>query len=184
MARIRAQWRRLEPVVASSKNEAVREWLEDLDGSEVERGTYVIRLARPFTISYPSARSPVLYIGEGSTRKRLEQHLTSWISKLGQMIPQAKIDARICQPRVQRNENAYREVEADLLSVFCERYGALPLFNRNKEYFGTPNSYSQSFLSVLNPGKGKGFESALEPLGKREPKFRAYKSWRTVEVFN
>ena len=184
MALIRSQWRKLDPVSVEETDEAIRSWLREFSATDIERGVYVIRLARPYTITYPkdSRKSPVLYIGEGSTKSRLEKHLATWVRKLGRVIPNALIDARVTEPRVQRNYNAYREVEADLLSYFCDKYGALPLFNSNREMFGTPNRYTRNFLEVLDPGRGRGFEWALTPLGSRDPSFTKCKGWRDVTV--
>ena len=182
MAVIRAQWRVLEKISVADKQASIEEWLEDISDSEVDRGVYVIRLSRPYTILYPNRRSPVLYIGEGNTRGRLRSHLSKWVTEFARIIPEMSIDARICQPRVQKNAEAYKEVEADLLSHFCQVYGAIPIFNRNKEYFGTPNEYTRKFLDVLNPGRGRGYKWALQPLGNDEPRFREYQPWRDVRV--
>ena len=184
MALIRSQWRKLDPVSVAETDEAIKEWLKDFGETDIGRGVYVIRLARPYTIVYPkeNRKSPVLYIGEGSTKKRLEKHLATWVRKFGRIIPSALIDARVTEPRVQRNYNAYREVEADLLSYFCEKYGSLPLFNSNREMFGTPNRYTRQFMQVLDPGRGRGYEWALTPLGNQDPTFSKCKPWREVAV--
>ncbi|WP_156025766.1 hypothetical protein [Sulfitobacter sp. 20_GPM-1509m] len=182
MALIRSQWRKLEPVSVSQTDRAIREWLKDLDETEIERGVYVIRFARPYSVNYPNRPSPVLYIGEGDTLKRLQGHLKNWLRDLSKTMPGVWIDARVTQPRVQRNAEAYKEVEADLLSYFCEVYGAMPLFNKNKEYFGTSNQYTRTFLNVLNPGSGKGYKWAISPLRSNERQLKMFKPWRAVEV--
>lgn len=135
---------------------------------------YVIRVNRPYSFRYPKAHSPVAYIGKGHAQQRLTSHLNTWIPHLSGTIADLKLTIWYCQPVVRRLGKICGDVEADLIKRFKERYGHLPLRNRN-----TPNArYAHTYDAneaerVLRPGSGKGYHWAIEPL-RSSPFFRSH----------
>lgn len=165
MAKITSEWQKLgSPTNASDGWKPIKNLLANLDSNLPKKGVYVIRMCRPFSINYPKRPSPVLYIGEGQIKKRLTEHLKSWVIDLAADMPNLRIEIRTTEPKIRNNNAAHKDVEADLLWKFCELYGALPLLNRQNEYHERLHIYRKGFFNVLNPGSGKGYKWALLPV--------------------
>lgn len=128
------------------------------------RAVYVIRIKRPYAFSYGEDYSPVAYIGKGQAQKRITSHLKSWIPKLAEKIPDLKVKIFFCEPRVQWHGTICEHVEADLIYIFQQTYGAIPLRNRVCPGVWGEHYYDPKDLHVLHPGKGKGFHWAIRPL--------------------
>lgn len=140
---------------------------------QISRSVYVIRAADSFAIKYPIKYSPTLYIGEGRFKQRITSH-RKWLSAIYGLAGEFNLEVAICVPRVRHNEQAYKDFEAHLLSVFSKRYGSLPLQNKNHEHTKFGHSYERiATTAVLGPGKGKKYQWALEPL-KANPFFKTY----------
>ena len=77
-------------------------------------------------------------------------------------------------PRARRNHEAFKDVEADLISKFATRFGDKPYKNRRKESHSRDHTYDPAELSLaFGLGKGVGYHFAIEPVGSsplRRPK--------------
>lgn len=134
-----------------------------------DHAIYVIRIERPFTFLYQTEdtekHSPVVYIGKGQFQKRITTHIKSWVGHLSSSIPGLKISIFHCEPKKQRLGPICEDVEADLLAIFEETYGRLPLRNRRREPRRGHHEYDVTQINrVLHPGSGKGFHWAIKPL--------------------
>ena len=136
------------------------------DYEQLSRAVYVIRLNGKFLIRYPWGKSPLVYIGEGDLPTRLKSHnaMKSWMGELGSLLDKATFKVGIACPRVSRAEDTYKDLEAHLLEVFANKYGCVPLRNRQFESRLFNHSYSQKDVKhALNPWQGKRYEWAVEP---------------------
>jgi hypothetical protein len=139
----------------------------------LSRAVYVIRAADSFAIKYPFKYSPTLYIGEGRFKQRVTSH-RKWLSAIYDLTGEFALEVAICAPRVRNNDQAHKEFEAHLLSVFSKRYGSLPLRNKNHESVRFGHIYERvATTEVLGPGQGKKYKWALEPL-KANPFYKGY----------
>ena len=137
------------------------------------RCVYVIRAADSFAIRYPYKYSPTLYIGEGRFKQRITSH-RKWLATIHELTGKFALEVAICFPRVRNNDQAHKEFEAHLLSVFFKRFGSLPLRNKIHESKHFQHSYERvATTEVLGPGKGKRYKWALEPL-TANPFYKAY----------
>lgn len=128
------------------------------------KAVYVIRLKSPFSISYPSRHTPVLYIGEGHVLSRLVSH-RKWASRMQDLGYRFGLEVAVCFPRVQKNAAAYKTFEAHLLKVFSDRYGSLPLKNSINEAMAFNHQYNRVATSgILGPGSGAKHMWAIRPL--------------------
>ncbi|HDZ75617.1 MAG TPA: hypothetical protein ENH55_23195 [Aurantimonas coralicida] len=165
MAKIPANWQKFRaPVTAADGWKNMKIWLADFESNLPSKSVYVIRTNRPFSINYRNKASPVLYIGEGNFQKRFRSHMKRWISDLSTHFPNLEIDVRFQPIKVRNNPAAYKEVEADLIWSFAERYGSTPMFNSQFEYHEKVHIYENGFFNVLHPGSGKGYHWGLTPL--------------------
>src|ERR1700732_3141364 len=103
----------------------------DLNLSSIERCVYVVRIAHTYCIEYRHRASPTLYIGRGSFKQRITAHI-EWINELATELRDLEIQVWFFMPRVQRNANAYKTVEADLIEEFVRENGSVPWFNSNR----------------------------------------------------
>jgi hypothetical protein len=170
------QWQRLEWLPEET-------WRRDTLPNLLDRGfkplalkrcVYVIRLNGDFCIDYPSGESPVVYIGEGAFGSRIVQH-RSWMAELRDLVGEFAFQVRIAIPRVRRNPAAYKDTEAALLLRFKERYGSLPLWNKQLEYRRHPHYVyeQQSVDDAIGLGSGKRYKWALKPM-KASPFYADY----------
>lgn len=129
------------------------------------RSVYVIRLTGSFMINYPNEPSPVLYIGKGTFKNRLNSH-RSWLQEFFNHLSGAKFEIRYCLPRVKNNLGVETEVEAYLHHRFVERYGMLPINNKQlgkitKTHTFTPAKALDKAISI---GRGNKPHWAMVPL--------------------
>lgn len=141
---------------------------EESYGIFSERAVYVFRIRRPFSFNYEEGHSPVAYIGKGQAQRRITAHLKSWVKEIGRTAPGAEIEILFCEPRAPKVRTVCEGVEADLIAMFEERYGEIPLRNRNRPPKSLTRHYSPADLWILHPGKGPGFHWALRPLPSSE----------------
>ena len=113
-----------------------------VDSLNDSRTVYVIRVGAPFSLSYPLQPSPVVYIGKGAVWNRLSACHSKWISKIQQKLG-TRFEFSFCSPRRQKYENAYAQVEADLIQLFVAKFGTLPLMNSRKEWPDKQWSYDR-----------------------------------------
>lgn len=97
--------------------------------SKVTQGLYVITLSDNLSIDYNGRPSKVLYIGRGKIRERIQCHLKMWLRYLSDSLQDIALDIWMAEVRVNGNKNAYKEVEADLLNDFLNKFGCHPLQN-------------------------------------------------------
>ncbi len=102
------------------------------DLSKPSQCVYVIRLKGDVAISYGADFSPTIYIGEGNAASRLYGH-ANWIAELLVAVPNAEIEIRVADCVRTNDTKLCQYVEADLISMFIERYKCLPWFNRQRE---------------------------------------------------
>ena len=65
---------------------------------------------------------------------------------------------------MKNNVRAHRDVEADLLWYFADKFGSIPLMNKQREYHSRYHEYDDGFFKPLQSEKGKGYLWALRPL--------------------
>ena len=126
------------------------------------QAVYVIRTKKPFAIQYPERFSPTIYIGEGNLIPRLNIH-RKWLKTLQEQGHQFQFEVAFCLPRLVGNKEAYKDYEAFLLSQFRDKFGALPLHNKQNESLDYSHEYSQT-ESVIGPTKGLRYHWAIQPL--------------------
>ncbi len=169
MSKIQPQWYSLALTPSDTSSEITRK-LErrGIDLMDVPNAVYVIRLASAFLIQYSrNGLSPVLYIGEGRLRARLNQH-RKWLHKLQLLLPKATFEVKVCFPRNPRKEPLNKEYESHLLQRFCKQYGQLPLRNRKQQLIDGGIDFSETGRQqVLGPGTGKRYTWAIAPLPGR-----------------
>ena len=105
-----------------------------------------------------------MYIGEGDFGTRLKSHLKNWIQPLVQNFKDLTIEVCFAEIKVKGNSSAYKDVEADLLWRFAEKYGSVPLMNRQFEYHSHDHVYDKSFFKPIQSEKGAGYLWAIRPL--------------------
>ena len=118
---------RVDKIRKDLPSDAARKDLED------ERAVYVIKILPPFSLSYPLQPSPVIYLGKGKVWNRLSQGHSKWIKKIHEKLG-VRFLVNYCCPRRQKYEAAYENVEADLIQMFVDKFGTLPLMNGRKEW--------------------------------------------------
>ena len=132
--------------------------------STIERCVYVVRIAHTYCIEYRLRASPTLYIGRGNFQQRITAHIL-WINELANLLRDLEIEVWFFTPRVRRNSNAYKTVEADLIEEFVREMGSVPWFNTNRpqpvyEYAYAPKL---TFRHAVLQGRGSHFPWALRP---------------------
>ncbi len=163
------QWYSLTLKASDTSSEITRKLeRKGVDLLDVPNAVYVIRLASAFLIEYSkSGLSPVLYIGEGRLRSRLNQH-RKWLHKLQLLLPEAAFEVKVCFPRGPENQPLNKEYESHLLQRFCKQYGQLPLRNRKRQLNAGDIDFSKTGRQqVLGPGTGKRYTWAIKPLPKK-----------------
>jgi len=106
-----------------------------------ERGVYVIRTIKPYIINYRKGLSPTIYIGRGNVADRLYYHM-EWIKRLIDTFDGIDIEIMYCTPRLRGSKDIYKDVEADLLSFFGDKYKDMPLKNWRPENAVRDNRYT------------------------------------------
>ena len=171
MSNINVQWHSIT-LKASDTSSEITQKLErkGVDLLDVPHAVYVIRIASAFLIEYSKSRfSPVIYIGEGKLRARLNMH-RSWLHKLQLLLPQAKFEVKVCFPRDSHNQPLNKEYESHLLQHFLKQYGQLPLRNRKQQLNAGGIDFSKTGRQqVLGPGTGKRYTWTIKPLPRKVP---------------
>jgi hypothetical protein len=152
------------PLVKKSATETTR-----LNLSAIERCVYVVRIAHTYCIEYRLRASPTLYIGRGSFQQRITAHI-NWINELALLLRDLEIQVWFFTPRVKRNANAYKTVEADLIEEFVKENGSVPWFNRNRPWPVYNHSYEPilKFRHAVLQGRGSHFPWSIRPNGNDE----------------
>lgn len=132
---------------------------------ELVRVVYVVRTKGQFSIEYAKGSSPVLYIGEGNFKNRINSHRKRWLSELIDLVGDFPIEIAVSIPRARNNTYVYRDVEADLIWEFYHIYGMVPFFNGQKEYSKKYHEYKEyyEFIKPLQIGKGKRIPWTIKP---------------------
>jgi hypothetical protein len=131
------------------------------------KSVYIIRLKAPFSIMYDEGYSPVLYIGRGDFQTRVTNHLKNWLNPLAKSLNSGFFEILFSVPKARNNVDFYKDVEADLIDVFVERYGIKPLNNLKRESVTRAHVYSEVELKeAFGFGKGNSFKWAIWPIGK------------------
>jgi hypothetical protein len=137
---------------------------EGADSNLFSKAVYVIRLKTPFSIAYPNAHTPVLYIGAGRIIDRLNSH-RRWASRMQSLGYPFPMEVVCYFPQFRNNKNAHWGLEAHLLSVFFDRYGSLPLKNSNHANNDDGHDFSRiATTEILGPGRGNKHMWAIRPL--------------------
>lgn len=79
------------------------------------------------------------------------------------------VEVHIMCPRRKNRVNYYKNIEADLIEIFVEKFGALPLRNRRRETSSArlvnyTNTALISLRSKINVGKGRRIIWAIRPM--------------------
>lgn len=166
MSKIEVKWQSLKLTPSDTASEITRKLEKNgVDLLDIPNSVYVIRLASVFLIKYSkNGLSPVLYIGEGRLRARLNAH-RKWLHKLQQLLPQAAFEVKFCFPRNSQKLPLNEEYESHLLQRFRKQYGQLPLRNRKQQLNDGGIDFSKTGRQqVLGPGTGKQYAWEIKPL--------------------
>lgn len=133
--------------------------------SYLARSVYVIRLSGSFLINYPNEPSPVLYIGKGNFKNRINAH-RSWLQEFFTYLRGDKFEVRFCLPRVPNNLGVEKEVEAYLHHRFIRRYGMLPINNTQLAKITRQHTFTpaRSLDKAISIGRGNKPHWAVVPL--------------------
>lgn len=108
----------------------------DLSLKDLNWGVYVIRMTSGMSIRYDEGVSPVIYIGRGSVGGRVKSHFSNKLFPMMQTLSGAQYDFWITDPkkgtRGRPSAKYHKQLEHDLLEKFEEKYGSLPLLNKNR----------------------------------------------------
>lgn len=150
---------------------------------QMQRSVYIIRLTGSFVIQYARCNSPVLYIGRGDAPNRLAAHLEKWLTDAFDFGSDTEVEIRMLRPRRRGRSDYYKNVEADLLAMFCTRAGGLPMFNKCREtkfedhiIYGV--SQERRLRQQIGIGSGKRPHWALMPT-RANPNYETYHTGRT-----
>jgi hypothetical protein len=98
---------------------------QEVNPFDWHRCLYIVRIAPPFTIVYGDnceLSSPLVYVGSGHIAKRWSSH-RDWLYELGHAIPGGRYEVWVCQPRCQKPQAFYEDIEADILTLFRNKSG-------------------------------------------------------------
>ena len=144
---------------------------KQIEFADYPHSTYVIRLSRTFIIDYGSEKySPVLYVGKGQLRNRLNKHRT-WLTKLQGKLPSAPIEVLFCFPKTELGKPAHVALEALLLQRFKSRYKDFPLRNIIHGTKDESIDFSEEKTAqILGHGTGKKYTWIVREWTKRKSK--------------
>jgi hypothetical protein len=167
MAYIKLNWKSFEWKSDHKWKNDILPKLESIDikENELDRSIYVLRLQKLFLIEYPKGLSPVIYIGEGNFKSRIESHSKIWLQNLDEIIQDFGLKIYISTPRVKNNTTAYKDVEAILIEEFSNIYGTAPL--NNKQYENNKINHNFDITDIKEPlkiGKGFRYKWSIKPL--------------------
>lgn len=138
---------------------------------------YIVRVRGAVAISYNTAHSPVIYIGEGDAFNRLYGH-AYWISTLLLSVPNIEIEIHIAEIARKNNGKLYQYIESDMIKWFFDSFECLPWFNKQREKSKEDRySYQPDARRLLKKhiglGSGNKFRWAIRPLANNDQ----YKSY-------
>lgn len=143
---------------------------QGIDLLDLPHCVYVIRLQNTFVIEYAENKlSPVVYVGEGKLRNRLNTH-RKWLAKLQSLLPEAPLEVKFCFPRTEDGSPLNEQYEAHLLMRFKKQFGQLPLRNRKQQLDDGGLTFSkEGRQQALGPGTGKKYIWSIKPLEAKVP---------------
>ncbi|THG37785.1 hypothetical protein [Sphingomonas olei] len=146
-----------------------RKIADDASVDRLDRSVYIIRMAGSFIIDYPDGASPVVYIGRGDSVSRLARHLKRWATDVFKWGSDSNLEVRILRPARTGRYDYFANVEADLLRMFYQRYGGLPMMNKRFEdsYAGVVDygkTQQDKLWASIGIGKGVRYKWAIRPL--------------------
>lgn len=133
---------------------------------------YVVRLRGTVAVAYGEQFSPVLYVGEGNAKDRLQGH-AKWLARLLLSVPNLEVELHVAEVKRQNNTDLCEFVEADMIRWFHEECGYLPWFNQQRER-SKENRYEyeidveRKLRSLLSIGSGNKFLWAIRPTHNNE----------------
>ena len=140
-------------VVSCILEELDATWIKDqweTSLSKVAKGVYVIKLSGSICIHYPNKESQVIYIGRGKIRNRIKIHLTNWVTHFSESLHDIKFQIWMTEIKVPGSPNAFKDVEANLLEIFEEEYGDLPIQNsKGGNYHNKDHNYNAEWKIPL-----------------------------------
>ncbi|BCG46462.1 hypothetical protein GEOBRER4_n1258 [Citrifermentans bremense] len=168
MAQININWHWITYEIGSKWKKDVLPQLGKLEISEsdLSSSVYVIRVAGYFAIKYPKAISPVLYIGEGNFKTRIEQH-RNWLGNMSEIMSEFPLEIAFCLPKCTGNNHCrHKDTEAAMLHAFKDKFGLAPLKNKQMEYARIDHEYLPrlAFNDAINIGRGVRCDWAIEPM--------------------
>ena len=141
---------------------------KQIEFADFPRSTYIIRISKTFIIDYGLENySPVVYIGKGQLRKRLNEH-RAWLTKLQEKLTGAPIEVLFCFPQTEQGEPAHVEFEALLLRRFKNRFKSFPLHNKiHGKRVESLDFSEERTAQVLGHGTGKKYTCIIREWTKR-----------------
>jgi len=165
------KWSWINSKVKSSIVDYIAECWEDEDEersgllSEVKQGVYVITLADNLSIDYDGKPSKVLYIGRGKIRERLAAHFTHWIRHITESLQDISFDVWLTEIKTSGSKEAFKDVEADLLADFYEKFGSHPLQNsKSGDSHMRDHKYCSNWNKPLKNTSGINKGWSIKPL--------------------
>jgi len=143
-----------------------------------EQCLYVVKLRGDVAVAYGEEFSPVIYIGEGNAKSRLNDH-AQWIAKLLLSVPNLRIAVHVAEVKRQKKTDLCEFVEADLIRWFTDKYGLLPWFNRQHErtkesIYAYHQDAEKALRDVIGIGSGNAFLWAIRPTHNNDETWDAY----------
>lgn len=90
--------------------------------SEIDKGVYVISLANPLSIQYPSGRSQVIYVGRGNIYNRVKSHFEHKLFDFMLSVAGADFDFYFARPTRAGTADYFHHVEHTMLNWFSSQY--------------------------------------------------------------
>ena len=145
-----------------------------------EQCLYVVKLRGDVAVTYGTEFSPVIYIGEGNAKARLNGH-AQWIARLLLSVPSLRIAVHVAEIKRRNKTDLCEFVEADLIHWFCQKYNLLPWFNRQRERskegrYNYDSDAEKAFRDVISVGSGSSFLWAIRPTHNNNETWSAYDS--------
>ena len=135
--------------------------------SSVKQGVYVITLANNLSIDYYGMPSQVIYIGRGQLRSRISSHLQDWIHDFTYSLQDISFEIWMTEVKVPGSKNAFKEVEADLLAYFYERYESYPIQNsKSGDVHEKRHDYNNEWNNPLRNPKDIQSGWSIKPLAQ------------------
>jgi len=135
------------------------------DFSLIKQGIYVLTLADNLSIDYDEQASKVLYIGRGQIRGRLSAHIKKWIREFSESLQDISFDVWMTEIKVKGSKYAYKEVEADLINHFYEKYDCFPIQNsKTGDYHEKEHDYPREWNRPLNNPSNINNGWSIKPL--------------------